>query len=108
MLFRMLSQPVTKLAWEEIATRQRPVSTIQGLLLLCTWPFPTMSLLLEETPTWSDIAMSLAIQRGLHRPEQSGEYTRSRASPSLVIQLEMARTFAACHIAAQGYVSIHE
>ncbi|OAL18020.1 hypothetical protein AYO22_11036 [Fonsecaea multimorphosa] len=103
-LLRMLAQPVTKLAWEEIGTRQTPLWTIQGLLLLCTWPFPAMSLLLEDSPTWADIAMSLAIQRGLHRPERSGDFTRSRSALPPAMQLQMSRTWAACHITAQRRV----
>ena len=100
-LLRMLAQPVTKIAWDEVATRRNPVPTIQALLLLCTWPFPAMSLLSENSPTWGDVAMSMAIQRGLHCPARSGEFSRSRDPLPSALQLEMSRTWAACYITAQ-------
>lgn len=102
-LLRVLSSAVTQLAWDGVAKPHGQLSTIQALLLLCTWPFPAVSLMLEPTPSWSDIAMSMAIQRGLPQPQTASEFNRTRCTPSPALQLEMSKTWAACNIVAQKY-----
>jgi hypothetical protein len=102
-LLRVLSSLVTKMAWDGIASAHGQLATIQALLLLCSWPFPATSVVLEPTPTWSDIAMSMAIQRGLHQPQRASEFNRTRLTPSPSLQQEMSKTWVACKIVAQKY-----
>lgn len=71
-LLRKLSNCVTRLAWEVISTQGNRITTVQAMLLLCTWPLPTSSLLLENTSIWCDIAFSMATQLGLYQPDEAG------------------------------------
>ncbi|KAL7911460.1 hypothetical protein GGI35DRAFT_442855 [Trichoderma velutinum] len=109
-LLRKLSSCVTKLAWEVISTRGNQLTTIQSLLLLCTWPFPTCSLLLESTPVWGDIALSMATQLGLYQPDQPGYFSRLNCISTISLQTEKLRTWLACTIVAHnnaaGYGSL--
>lgn len=103
-LLRKLSSCVTKLAWEVISTRGNQLTTIQSLLLLCTWPFPTCSLLLESTPVWGDIALSMATQLGLYQPDQPGYFSRLNCISTIPLQTEKVRTWLACTIVAHKSV----
>lgn len=109
-LLRKLSSCVTKLAWEVISTRGNQLTTIQSLLLLCTWPFPTCSLLLENTPVWGDIALSMATQLGLYQPDQPGYFSRLNCISTEPLRTEKIRTWLACTIVAHnnaaGYGSL--
>lgn len=100
-LLRFLSDPVTKYAWDAIAQLPNTLFTVQALLVLCTWPFPASSLWLEATPVWSSIAVSIAQQLGLHRPDNAAEFMRVRPRPGVVLEDERLRTWVACSIVAQ-------
>ncbi|KAH8817104.1 hypothetical protein F5884DRAFT_243513 [Xylogone sp. PMI_703] len=106
-LSRALSGPVTQLAWETISSRPRDLSTIQALLLLCTWPFPMSSVFNQNTAIWSDISLRLAVQQGLHRPENPGDFNRIKCIPSPSLQPERIKTWAACNIVIQNSSCIH-
>lgn len=50
--------------------------TIQALLLLATWPFPTDTQWKDPSLLLISVAKSAAMQNGLHRPESMQDFLR--------------------------------
>ena len=100
-LFTSLATPTTKLVWDNVAALPIPLHTIQALLLLCTWPFPHSSLWLEPTPIFCNIALTAAMQLGLHRPQSFGDFMRTKTRLSDAQNELRSRTWAACNVVAQ-------
>lgn len=104
-LLRFLSAPVTQLAWDTTSKLPSTLATVQALLILCTWPFAASSLWLEPTPIWTGIAVSIAQQLGLHRPDSSAEFMRVKQPTNTKLEDERLRTWMACCIVSQKYVN---
>lgn len=89
------------MVWETIAHGPHSLHTVQALVLLCEWPFPTWSLWQEPTPLWIAMATSMAQSLGLPHLDSAGEFVRVRSTPDWVVQEERLQTWAACVVVAQ-------
>lgn len=70
----VLADWVIRLLWHEISKPPYRLSTIQALIILNSWPFPTSSTCADPSATFSSIAISAAMQIGLHNPVHAGEF----------------------------------
>ena len=102
-LLLRLSRAVSKLIWSTLAGVPHSKDVVKGMILLATWPFPTSSTLTDPTYMISCMAVSLAIQMGLHRPSHSKDYTKyiSKARIGNVEVNDRTTTWACCNIASQ-------
>lgn len=100
-LFRFLVSPVSRLVWDTTQVLPNKLSSVQALLLLCTWPFPTTSLWQEPTPIWSAMACSMAQQLGLPSADRGAEFSRVKTGVDACHEDERLRTWAACAVVAQ-------
>ena len=68
-LYSRLETPIKRLAAEFSKPSTRSIIFVQGLLLLCTWPFPFDHI--NEDPSWMycGVAVHMAMLLGLHRPQ---------------------------------------
>ncbi|EWC43830.1 hypothetical protein DRE_07274 [Drechslerella stenobrocha 248] len=99
-----LSRAVSKLVWSTLAAVPHNKYVVKALILLSTWPFPTSSTLTDPTYMLSGLAVSVAIQMGLHRPGYGKDYTKF-ANKAKVDNSEVSdrtTTWACCNISAQS------
>ena len=73
-LLTVLSSYVSTLIWAEISQPPYTVATVQAIIILCTWPFPTTSTWNEPAVTLSSVAINIAMQVGLHRPVNAQDF----------------------------------
>lgn len=105
-LVAALSKPVTELMWESIARAPLQLPQIQGLILACIWPFPTLRMLTDNTLLLCNLAFTAAMLLGLHRPNYVHEYriTKANAMLDTFDKDEGLKTWVACNIMGQMYV----
>ena len=65
-MLEFLGPRIIQLALTSLSSRATPVRTIQGLILLCTWPAPLKSMTRDMLYVISGAAIHLAMQIGLH------------------------------------------
>ena len=75
-LFAVLSEWLPKLIWSSIADPPYHISLVQSIILIATWPFPVESTYNSTLITLSSIAISTAMQLGLHRPMNATDFSR--------------------------------
>ncbi|KAK6355573.1 hypothetical protein TWF696_004673 [Orbilia brochopaga] len=99
-----LSRAVSRLVWSTLATVPHNKYVVKALILLSTWPFPTSSTLTDPTYMLSGLAVSVAIQMGLHRPGFGKDYTKfaSKAKVDSNEVSDRTTTWACCNISAQS------
>jgi hypothetical protein len=100
-LYLKLAQPVTNLAWKSVASMSHSRYTIQGLALLCTWPFPISACPADVSYLWSGAMLQMGTQMGMHRPLNVQDFSRHRVHLSESQISETVRSWAACSIVAQ-------
>lgn len=76
MLFNLLSEWVPKLVWNAISSPPYRGPAVQAVILLSAWPFPFDSTWTDSSITMSSIAISIAMQAGLHRPMNPTDFRR--------------------------------
>lgn len=67
-LYNSLVNPVRRLAGDIYSHQSQGLGAVQGLLLLCAWPFPYQQTVNDPSPMYAALATNLAYQLGLHRP----------------------------------------
>ncbi|CAG7992110.1 unnamed protein product, partial [Penicillium nalgiovense] len=83
-----LAQEVTEMAFLSVLSTCAPWYTIQGLLLLLTWPFPKENRP-DVTFPLSGMLLHVAMQNGFHIPMSSHEFSRVKIPASS--DLDMVR-----------------
>jgi hypothetical protein len=104
-LLSALSLSVMDLVWRIISAFPHSRYTVQALVLICTWPFPTSSMWTDPSFTLISIAKSTSLQLGLHRPELVQDFSRVKGGLTPEGIQEAVKTWAACFIAGQWSVS---
>lgn len=77
-LFDCLGEKVLDLALMSLRKPQLP--TIQGLLLILTWPIPRSAGTTDVTYAISGSLLHMAIQNGLHIPTSSQDFSRVKVN----------------------------
>lgn len=104
-LLATLNPCVTRLMWNTISTPPHSRFTIQAVLLLCTWSFPTNSMSTDNSFILISIAKSASMQLGLHRPEIVQDFMRVRIQFDPQEFQEAVKTWVGCYITAQRQAS---
>ncbi|KAE8444116.1 hypothetical protein EG329_000898 [Mollisiaceae sp. DMI_Dod_QoI] len=100
-LFSSLGQPVTSLIWSTISALPHSQSTIQAVLLISLWPFPTNSMATDISFMLVTIAKTAAMQLGVHRPEIVQDFLRVKTRLDADQFQKAVRLWAGCYIASQ-------
>jgi transcriptional regulatory protein LEU3 len=100
-LLSRLAQTVPDLLWKTIRSVPHPLSLVQSLLLLCTWPFPTSSSATDPSYMLAGIAIHSSLQMGLHRPTHQQDFTKYRVRLSNQEVSSRISIWTACNIVAQ-------
>lgn len=95
-IFDQLSRKLTDLSVFDLhAMKDRPVATIQAILLLCAWPLPAKTLSKDASTAMAGLALQLSIQSGLHTFYQESEFmsrTKSRRPVAKTLTERLAGT----------------
>jgi hypothetical protein len=68
--------------WAEISKACYSLATVQAVLLLAIWPFPTSQSTNDLAVTLGSVAISAAMSIGLHRPLNSHDFKREFTWPA--------------------------
>ncbi|KAH8820272.1 hypothetical protein F5884DRAFT_41102 [Xylogone sp. PMI_703] len=104
-LLAALNPSVTKLSWSTISVLPHSRYTVQALLLLAFWSFPTNSMSTDQSFLHVSVAKTAAMQLGLHRPETVQDYRRVKTHFALEEFQETMKVWAGCFIVAQAITS---
>jgi len=101
-LLQNLTPEVLNLGLTSFQLRRNQLDDIRGLLLLCTWPLPSTTLLKDNTVVLSGLLLSLSMQAGLHVPTSAfAHLTGPGTEKQPHRQVEMAILWAQVVIACQ-------
>jgi transcriptional regulatory protein LEU3 len=102
-LLGTLAPEVLNLALTSFQSRRNRTDDIRGLLILCTWPCPSTSLLRDNTVALSSLLFSLSMQAGLHVPPASSRFAllKGPETENLSRQVELASLWVHVVIACQ-------
>lgn len=101
-LLHGLAPEVLTLTLTSFQIRRNLIDDIKGLLVLCTWPCPSTTLLKDNTVALSGLLLSLSMQAGLHvSTSQFGKLTQQESENRLRRQTELASLWAHVVIACQ-------
>jgi hypothetical protein len=92
-LYQTLTAPYEELLSTILVRSINSLKNIQAILLLCIWPFPVRHQHDEPSLNYCSMAVSAAMQMGLHRPGYSTEYKISDMTES---DLDKTITWMAC------------
>ncbi|KAJ6038501.1 hypothetical protein N7460_008272 [Penicillium canescens] len=96
-----LAQDVTEMAFMSVLSTCAPWHTIQGMLLLLTWPFPKENRP-DVTFPLSGMLLHVAMQNGFHIPMSSHEFSRiSIPAPSELDMVRRSELWAHCVLVYQ-------
>ncbi|KAI9935048.1 hypothetical protein MW887_000669 [Aspergillus wentii] len=101
-LLTALSRSITDMALLSVASTSSPWHTIQGLLLILTWPFPKDRSRPDVTFPLSGMLLHTAMQNGIHIPMSSHEFSKVKIpAPSETDMIKRSELWAHCVIVYQ-------
>lgn len=104
-LLSSLEPAVMRLVWKTIAILPHSGFTVQALLLLSFWSFPTNSMSTDPAFLLVSIAKTSAMQLGLHRPETVQDFLRVKTQLGPAAFRDAVRTWWGCNIVAESTTS---
>ncbi|RAL04650.1 putative C6 transcription factor (Leu3) [Aspergillus ibericus CBS 121593] len=81
-LLTALARNVNEMAFLSVASGASAWHSIQGLLLVLTWPFPKDANMVDMTFPLSGMLLHIAMQNGLHIPMSSHEFSKRKRLPA--------------------------
>lgn len=102
-ILHSLAPPLGSLALQSLSKASQHIQTIQSLLLLCTWPFPSETIHNDPSLVYAGAAMQLALQNGLHMFSKRQDFARSRLDRDEIRETFTARLWSCCKIVCHGY-----
>ncbi|KAF2170863.1 hypothetical protein M409DRAFT_18835 [Zasmidium cellare ATCC 36951] len=97
-----LAPAVTELLWTTFARPPHSVGDIQGMLLLCLWPFPAPSMSSDFRFPLVAATRSAAMQIGLHSLDNMRDFSHLKHGARNIDRLKAAKTWAACVVAVES------
>ncbi|KAK4501514.1 hypothetical protein PRZ48_007323 [Zasmidium cellare] len=97
-----LAPAVTELLWTTFSRPPYSVADIQGMLLLCLWPFPAPSLSSDSRFPLVAATRSAAMQIGLHSLDHLRDFSHLKLGARNIDRLKAAKTWAACVVAVES------
>ncbi|KAL3488432.1 hypothetical protein BJX62DRAFT_227371 [Aspergillus germanicus] len=101
-LLPRLARSVTDLVWSTLRSIPYTLQSVQSLVILCTWPFPTSSSTADPTYTLAGIMLQLALQMGLHCAPNAQDFTKIPRTLNTNEHSEWAAAWQACNIVAHS------
>ncbi|KAL2786339.1 hypothetical protein BJX66DRAFT_346895 [Aspergillus keveii] len=101
-LLSRLARNVTDLVWSTLRSIPYTLQSVQSLIILCTWPFPTSSSTADPTYTLAGTMLQLAFQMGLHCAPNAQDFTKIPRTLNTDEHSEWAATWQACNIVAHS------
>ncbi|KAL3449211.1 hypothetical protein BJX65DRAFT_294704 [Aspergillus insuetus] len=101
-LLPQLARSVTDLVWSTLRSIPYTLQSVQSLIILCTWPFPTSSSTADPTYTLAGTMLQLAFQMGLHCAPNAQDFTKVPRTLNTDEHSEWAATWQACNIVAHS------
>ena len=102
-LYSSLVDPVRRLAGDIYSPQSRSLGTMQGLLLLCVWPFPFQQTINDPSPMYCSLATHIGLQLGLHRPLLRHDFDEM-AKGNVTSTGAERKTWYGCFIVNQAYL----
>jgi hypothetical protein len=103
-LLSRLARNVTDLVWSTLQSIPYTLQSVQSLIILCTWPFPTSSSTADPTYTLAGTMLQLAFQMGLHCAPNAQDFTKIPRTLNTDEHSQWAATWQACNIVAHRLV----
>jgi hypothetical protein len=100
-LLPKLARSVTDLLWRTLRTVPHSVAFVQGLAILCTWPFPTSSSTKDPTFMLVGLMLQIGTQMGLHLVSHAEDFTKERVNLGPSDRAEWCKTWEYCNVVAQ-------
>lgn len=101
-LLNALSRSIIEMALLSIASTTSTLHSIQGLLLILTWPFPREMNKMDVVFPLSGLLLHMAMQNGLHIPMLSHEFSKVRIpAPSEADMTRRSELWAHCVLVYQ-------
>ncbi|KAH7122679.1 hypothetical protein B0J11DRAFT_581370 [Dendryphion nanum] len=97
-LFKLLEKPFTKQLKSDFLSAPLPIHTIQALLYLITFPFPTDSQTREPSWLYCGIALNASLYMGLQKSKPTQSLRSIGVVPGTI--RARARTWLACFVAS--------
>ncbi|KFY08662.1 hypothetical protein V492_06019 [Pseudogymnoascus sp. VKM F-4246] len=101
-LLSSLSISVPTLLWSTLQSVPQNHYEVKAMCVLCTWPFPMNSSLLDPTFMLSGTMAHTAMQLGLHRPGNAQDFSKFRIKLNQEDREDRMKTWAACNIVMQS------
>jgi hypothetical protein len=103
-LLPKLARSATDLVWKTLRSGSYSITTVQALVLLCTWPFPTSSSTAGPTFMLVGTMLQIGTQIGLHHALSAQDFAKVPIKLGPLEFAEWAQTWEACNIVAQRSV----
>src|ERR1700760_4273292 len=84
-IFDRLSKRIVGLATTSMCLNQKPVPIIQGILILCTWPIPTVTIFKDASLFLAGAALQLALHNGLHLISREADFASKPVEPVISV-----------------------
>jgi len=101
-LLTSLSGPLTRLLWNTVGEVPNSYFAVKALCLLCTWPLPTSTTSSDPTHILCGVMMKIATGIGLHRPNNTQDFSRVSVELNREQLHDRVTTWAVCNIVAQS------
>ncbi|KAJ0138759.1 hypothetical protein HZ326_18278 [Fusarium oxysporum f. sp. albedinis] len=99
-LLPKLARSATDLVWKTLRSGSYSITTVQALVLLCTWPFPTSSS--TAGPMLVGTMLQIGTQIGLHHALSAQDFAKVPIKLGPLEFAEWTQTWEACNIVAQS------
>ena len=101
-LLTALSGPLTRLLWTTVGEVPNTHFVVKALCLLCVWPLPISTTTMDPTHILSGVMMKTATGIGLHRPNNTQDFSRVSVDLNKEQLHDRVTTWAVCNIVAQS------
>lgn len=100
-LLAAVSGPLTRLLWATVGEVPANHYVVKALCLMCTWPLPTSTTSTDPTHILCGVMMKAATGIGLHRPNNTQDFSRVSVDLNRAQVHDRVVTWAVCNIVAQ-------
>lgn len=87
-----------------LESRESPIETIKGILLLCMWPIPMNTMHKDISHVLSGAAVHLGMQIGLHITGSGQDFARGRLNRSQAQKIDRAHLWMYCLMVLHRHV----
>ncbi|KAF7871564.1 hypothetical protein EAF04_003671 [Stromatinia cepivora] len=101
-LLTNLHGPVTRMLWSKVGEVPNNYHIVKALILLCTWPLPISTTSSDITHILCGVMMKAATGIGLHRPNNTQDFSRVSVDLNREQLHDRVVTWAVCNIVAQS------